>query len=116
MRDLEASGLSRMNGTAQRLEGFHEERSHEVGLEAAGLCLFHLLLHGEEALGAHGFLREGVAIKDVAKLVVIECILDALAETGADFRLVAVTDGFQEQVLEADALETLRQECRRRGH
>ena len=105
VRDLEAGGFSRMNGTAQRLEGFHEEGAHEIGLQAAGLGLFHLLLHREEALGAHGFLREGVAIKNVAKLVVIEGVLDALAETGAHFGLIAVTDGFKEQILEADALE-----------
>ena len=91
--DLEAGGLARMHGTAQCLEGLHEEGADEVGLEAAGLGLFHLLLHGEQALGAHGFLREGVAVEDVAKLIVIEGVLDALAETGADFRLVAVTDG-----------------------
>ena len=94
-----------MNRTAQRLEGFHEERAHEVRLEAAGLGLFHLLLHSEEALGAHGFLRESVAVEDVAKCVAVEGVLDSLAKTGADFRLVAVADGLKEQVLEAVALE-----------
>ena len=105
MRDLEAGGLSRMNGTAQRLEGLHEERADEVGLEAAGLGFFHLLLHGEEALGAHGFLGESVAVEDVAKCVAIEGVVDSLAETGANFRLVAVADGLEEQILEAVALE-----------
>ena len=52
--DLEAVGLARINGTAQRLEGFHEEGADEVGLEAAGLGLFHLFLHRKEAFGAHG--------------------------------------------------------------
>ena len=74
--DLEAGGFARMNRAAERLEGFHEEGADEVGLEAAGLGLFHLLLHREEALGAHGFLREGVAVEDVAKLVVVEGVVD----------------------------------------
>ena len=65
--DLEAGGLARIHGTAQRLEGLHEEGADEVGLEAAGLGLFHLLLHGEEALGAHGFLGQGVAVEDASQ-------------------------------------------------
>ena len=66
------------------------------GWSRAGLGFFHLLLHGEEALGVHGLLRQSVAVKDVAKLVVIEGVLNALAKTGANFRLVAVADGLQE--------------------
>ena len=62
--DLEAGGLARINGAAELLEGLHEEGAHEEGLKAAGLGLFHLLLHGEEALGAHGFLGEGVAVEE----------------------------------------------------
>ena len=38
-------------------------------------------------------------------MVVIEGVLNALAESGADVRLVAVTDGLEQQVLEAGALE-----------
>ena len=105
MGDLEAGGLARVHGTAQRCEGFHEEGADEVGLEAAGLGLFHLLLHREEALGAHGFLGQGVAVEDGAQVVVVEGVLDALAEPGADVRLVAVADGLEQQVLEAGALE-----------
>ena len=107
MRDLEAGGLSRMDRTAQRLEGFHKERAHEIRLEPAGLSFLHLILHGEKALRAHRFLRESVAIEDVAKFVAIEGILNALAETGADFGLIAVTDGLKEQILQADAFEDL---------
>jgi hypothetical protein len=105
VRDLEAGRLARMNGTAQRLEGFHEERAHEKGLEAAGLGLFHLLLHGEEALGAHGFLRQGVAVRGCREACRDRRRSRRAGETGANFRLVAVADGLQEQVLEADALE-----------
>ncbi len=103
--DLEAGGLSRIHRTAQRRKGFHEESADEVGLEAAGLGFFHLLLHCEEALGAHAFLGQGVAVEDGAQVVVVEGVLDALAEPGADVRLVAVADGLEQQVLEAGALE-----------
>ena len=103
--NLEAGGFSRMNGTAQCIEGFHEKRANEVWLEAAGLCFFHLLLHGEEALGVHDFLRESIAIKNVAKLVAIKGIFDALAKTGAHFGLISVADGLKKQVLEAVTLE-----------
>ena len=65
--DLEAAGLARMNRAAQLLERLHEERADEEGLEPAGLGLFHLLLHGEEPLGAHGLLREGVAVEDACE-------------------------------------------------
>ena len=40
-----------------------------------------------------------------SKVVAVEGIFDALAKPGADFRLVAVADGFEEQILEADTLE-----------
>ena len=85
-----------MNRTAQCLEGFHEKGSDEVWLEAAGLCFFHLLLDCKKAFGAHGFLRQCVAVKYVAKLVAIEGVFDALAETGANFGLIAVANGLQE--------------------
>ena len=62
--DLEAARLARIDRAAERLEGLHEEGADEVGLEAAGLGLFHLLLHGEEPLGAHGFLGQRVAVED----------------------------------------------------
>ena len=94
-----------MNGTAQRLEGLHEEGTHEIGLEAAGLGLFHLLLHREEAFGAHGLLRQGVAVKRMSRSCRGRRRSRALAETGANFRLVAVADGLEEQILEANALE-----------
>ena len=58
-------GLAGIHGTAERLERLQEERADEVGLEAAGLGLFHLLLHREEPLGAHGFLGQGVAVEEV---------------------------------------------------
>ena len=44
----------------ERLEALHEERADEVRLEAASLGLFHLFLHREEALRAHGFLGKCV--------------------------------------------------------
>src|ERR1035438_2926658 len=78
MRDLEAGGLSRMNGAAQRLEGFHKEGTHEKWLEAAALGLFHLLLHSEQAFGTHGFLREGITFEDASKGVAVEGVFNTL--------------------------------------
>ena len=70
-------GLARMDGAAQRLERLHEEGADEVGLEPAGLGLLHLLLHREEPLGAHGLLRQGVAVEDALEVVVVEGVVDA---------------------------------------
>ena len=77
--DLEAARFARMDRAAERLEGLQEERADEVGLEAAGLGLLHLLLHGEEPLGAHRLLGQGVAVEECLEVVVVEGVVDLLA-------------------------------------
>ena len=47
VRDLPAARFAGIHGTAETLERLHEKRADKVGLEAAGLGHFHLLLHGE---------------------------------------------------------------------
>ena len=104
---LEAARLARMNGPAQRFKGFHEERSDEIRLEPSRFGLLHFLLHREQPLGAHRFLSEGIALKNLAKTTLIEGVVDALSESQSNFRLVAVSDRLEKQVLKARLLEDL---------
>ena len=76
--DLEAAGLARIHRAAERVERLQEERAHEVRLEAPGLGLLHLLLHREEALGAHRLLGERVAVEDDFEVVAVEGVVDLL--------------------------------------
>ena len=71
---------------------------------------FPSLLYSEQALGAHGFLRQGVALQNITQVVAIERMLDALSQPGAHLRLIAVADGLEQQILEADILEDLAQD------
>ena len=105
--DLQAARLAGIHGTAETLERLREERADEVGLEAARLGHFHLLLHSEEPLGAHGFLRERVAFEEFLDVAAVEGGVDAVREAGADLGLVVVADGIEKEVLEALFLEHL---------
>ena len=63
--DLVAARLPGVDRPAEGGEGPHEERPHKERLKAAGLCFFHFLLHGEEPLGSHRLLGQGVAAEEV---------------------------------------------------
>ena len=63
--DLVAARLPGVDRPAEGGEGPHEERPHKERLETAGLRFFHFLLHGEEPLGSHRLLRQGVAAEKV---------------------------------------------------
>ena len=105
--DLEAACLAGIHGSAHSLEGFGKEGADEEGLQAAGLGDFHLLLHLEEALGAHGFLRKGVAFEETLDVGDVESMVDALETAGATLGLIVVADGIQQEILEAPFLEDL---------
>jgi hypothetical protein len=77
----------------------------KVGLETAGFGLFHLFLHRKETLRAETFLGQRVAVQD-AEVFAVEGVVDGLVETSTHLRLVAVTDGFEQHVLEAVASKT----------
>ena len=109
MSNLEAVGFAGINGAAERLEALHEERADEVRLEATSLGLFHFFLHREEALRAHAFRGKCLSVEDGDYVVAVEGIVDFLAKTGANFRLVAVANGFQQHFLEAVAVKDFAQ-------
>jgi hypothetical protein len=105
--DLPAARFARIHGTAETLECLREERADEVGLQAAGVGHFHLLFHSEEPLDAHGFLRERVAFEEFLDVAAVEGGVDAVREAGANLGQVVVTDGIEQEVLEALFLEHL---------
>jgi preprotein translocase subunit YajC len=105
MSNLEAVGFAGINGAPERLETLHEERADEVRLEATSLGLFHFFLYREQALRAHAFRGKCLSVEDGDHVVAVEGIVDFLAKTGANFRLVAIADGFQQHFLEAVALK-----------
>ncbi len=51
--DLESSRLARSHDAAEFVESSLEESVNEVRLELAGLCLLHVVTHGEEARLVH---------------------------------------------------------------
>ena len=107
--NLEAPGLARMRCASDRVKRLQEECPHEERLEAAGFGLLHLLLDGEESVGAHRLLGERVAIQERLEVIVVECLVDLLGEARTDFRLVAVADRLHQQILETHLLKDLAQ-------
>ena len=103
--DFEAARLAGIHGPVESFECLHEKRADEIRLQPAGFGDFHLLLHGEKALGAHGFLRERVAFEEVFDVGDVESVVDALESCGVALGLVVVADGVQQQILEASFLE-----------
>ncbi len=95
MGDLETAGLAWIHASAETFEGFGEKRADEIRLQAAGLGDFHLFLHGEQALGAHGFLREGIAFEQILDVGSVEGVVDALEAFGVALGLIVVADGVQ---------------------
>ena len=79
MGDLEAIEFAGINRTAQRLKAFHEKGADEIGLEPAGLGLFHFLLHGKEPFRAKRFLGERVAIQQREQILAVEIVVNFLA-------------------------------------
>ena len=94
--DLEARGFARMRCASDRVKRLKEECPHEERLEPTRFGFFHLLLDGKESVGAHRLLGERVAIQERLEVIVVECLVDLLGETGTDLRLVAVADGLHQ--------------------
>ena len=98
--DLVAARLARMDRATEGHESPHEEGSHEARLEPAGLGLLHLFFHGEEPLGRHRLLGQGVAAEEVLQVIVIERMVDPLPEPGLHIVTVVVFDRRNEEVFE----------------
>src|SRR5712692_838907 len=105
MRDLVTARFAGMRRPAECIQRPEKERAHEIRLESPRLGLLHLLLHGEKALRAHCFLREGVAVEQGFQMLAVQGLVDFLHQAGANLRLVTVANGLYEQVLEARLLE-----------
>src|SRR5690242_19801102 len=107
MRNLIARGFTRMCRAAKCVERLREEGPNEKRLEPARFGLLHFLLNGKQPLGTHGFLGERIAVEKVFQVVAIKRLVDFLREARTHLRLIAVTDGLDQKVLEAGFFEDL---------
>src|SRR5260370_29998045 len=58
MRDLVTTRFAGMSCPAECIKRFQKERAHEIWLKSPRLGFLHLFLPAENAVPAHGFLRE----------------------------------------------------------
>jgi len=84
-----------LNYLHKRIERLQKKRAHEVWLEPPGFRFLHLFLDREEAVRAHRLLGERVAVQECLEMLAVERLVDFFRQAGADFRTVAVADGFQ---------------------
>ena len=108
--DLVSSGFATVDRAAELIERLEEERPHEERLQPSRLGPLHLFLHLEEPIRRHRFLGEGAAVEQALQVVVVEGVVDAGGEAGADLGLVAVADSFNKHFLKAAALEHFAQD------
>ena len=94
-----------MDGAAEALEGFEEERLDVVRLEAARLGALHVLADAVHAAGVHRVVGERPLFEQVLELAAVERVLDDRGQAGAHLGLVAVADRLDQQVAQRPPLE-----------
>ena len=109
MADLEAARLpGRIS--PPRLKGFGKEGPDKIGLEFAGLGLFHFLFDSIEIFHAHMLFDQSIAVQDFFKMLGIQSAFNDLIELGFDFRLFPVANSFDQQVFQGNVLEGFAQD------
>jgi hypothetical protein len=105
MSDLITAGFTLFGRSSQVAEGFEEKRLDIVRLKPSGLSTFHFFADTVDTARVHGVVDKGMVFKQVLELVVIKRMFHYSREAGVYFRLIAITDGFYQQIPQQFTLE-----------
>ena len=105
MAEFVAPGLALPERSAQTPKRLVEKRLNVVGLQAPGFGPFHVLADAVYAAGVHRIMGQGSLFEQIPQFASVEGMIDRLGQPGAHIRLLAVTDGFEQQVSQGSALK-----------
>ncbi|MFF3122651.1 hypothetical protein ACFVRD_09830 [Streptomyces sp. NPDC057908] len=89
--------MPELQSAAQAAEGVLEESLHIMGVQSAGLCLFHAQLHLVDVLDPHDLSVKSEAL-DQLDGALTESGVNDLVELGPHLGLITVTDRLDQQL------------------
>jgi len=98
MRYLETAGFALTHRAVEALERLKKEGLDVMGLETPSFRPLHLLADAEDTAGVHRVMGERVFFDQLLQLFPVECVGDDPGQSRPHFWLVAVADGFDEQL------------------
>ena len=97
MGHLIAAGFALANAAAQLLEGFQEKRFDIVRLQTARFGAFHVFPYARHAAGVHHVMGQRPVFDQAFQVGAVDAAVDGDVEAITNLRLVAVTDGLEQQ-------------------
>ena len=103
--DLVTTLLPGAQFAANSCESFEKESLDEIWLKLVGFHAFHLFTDRHDFMDIHAVFGEGMVFDQLTNRFRIKGFIDDLVQSLSDFGVVAITDGFDEQVAERFVVE-----------